>query len=199
MICCYCDISKKNMCVGKIENTYFYNRTNEYTLPDDKYRTYVSYLLLKQMVAKIYNLNLDKIDIVRDKNNKPQIKDNGFCFNISHSKNIVAIVVDDNPIGIDVEQLRKTDLRVVAKYFDTMSPQIQNSIYPDEEYTKQWTIYESQLKLFGSQQLLMQNKTKVFTHSFTLSDSADTKYHLSVSSSNPFDNIEIVQINNPKI
>ena len=195
MICWYCDISEKKICVENIKNTYFNTRANEYKLSDDKYRTFVSYLLLKQMVSKIYNLDLDNISIVRDKNNKPIVAVNCFYFNISHSNNIVAVAIDDSSIGIDVEKPRKIDMRVVAKYFDTMRPQLLNEKSADDEYTKQWTIYESKLKLFGSRQLLSENKNNIRTHSTIIYDSFGTSYHLSASTLKCFDDLKPMKFN----
>lgn len=165
--------------IGVVKNAYFEKRISEFRLAQDKFRTYISYLLLKEL-AKKHGFDLDSIEITRDKNGKPVAKNNEFCFNISHSGMIVVVAIDDENIGVDIEQKRPFNPRVAEKFFADKIDEISNAIDSDIEFTKQWTIYEAQLKFYGSVELLRLN-SKPNTISTNLSDSNTNQYIMTIA------------------
>ena len=51
-------------------------------------------------------------------NGKPVLKENiGIYFNLSHSGRYVAGVFSDSEVGIDVEQIRKGQMKVAERFF----------------------------------------------------------------------------------
>ncbi len=178
MIIAYTDTANNRQEIGKVENEYFSTRISEYSRIQDKYRTYVSYLLLKELAKKI-GFDLDNIQIIRDENGKPHAKNNEFYFNIAHSGNIVVVAIDDEEIGVDIEYKRPFDLRIAEKFFSDQIETISNSPQSDIEFTKQWTIFEASLKYYGSIELLRKN-VKPNVVSTNLCDNA-IKYILTVA------------------
>ena len=71
-------------------------------------------------------------------------------FNISHCDDAVARVVDDAPVGVDVESIHRYDSALLPR---TMSAEEQLLIaaarHPAEAFIKLWTMKESVLKLTG--------------------------------------------------
>ncbi len=71
---------------------------------------------------------------------KPYIKD--IYFNISHSHNMIAIIISNEECGIDIEYLNPNkDITQLKNRFN-----IEN----DEEFYKQWTRKEAYLKKIGT-------------------------------------------------
>lgn len=63
--------------------------------------SYLSWLFLKEIVLKEYNLNVDELNLSYNEYNKPLFKE--FFFNISHSNNVIAIGISNKEIGVDVQ------------------------------------------------------------------------------------------------
>jgi hypothetical protein len=74
------------------DNIKYPNIYNEYINIDKKKKKIISYLLKKYISNK---------DIVY-KNDKPYFKDSDLFFNISHGKDCVVLITDNNEIGIDI-------------------------------------------------------------------------------------------------
>lgn len=95
----------------------------------------------------------DKLNIAEDRYGKPYLVDYpNVYFSISHTKGVIACAISDNPVGIDIESIRKPDLRVVEYYF---SQQEQKYIFADNEklnirFTEVWTKKEAFLKFLGT-------------------------------------------------
>lgn len=68
-------------------------------------------------------------------------------FNISHCKNGLAVVVDDKPIGIDIESFREPTPALVQK---TMNETEAAQIHSTEDFIRFWTMKEAVLKLRGT-------------------------------------------------
>lgn len=72
----------------------------------------------------------------------------GPFISISHCKSAIAVAVGRNPIGIDVESIRKLDDALIRK---TMNQQEQASIFasasPELEFIRYWTRKEAYVKM----------------------------------------------------
>ena len=71
----------------------------------------------------------------------------GKFFNISHSKGIVALVISDRNIGIDLEVIRPVN-KELKEYVSSKDEK--KFIHDDETFFKIWTNKESLLKCMGS-------------------------------------------------
>ena len=116
----------------------------------DKYLCAKSFLILKEMLLKEFNLNnIPKFSY--NKNQKPYFKEYpNIHFNISHCKSGIACAVSNSPIGIDIEEINLYDdikENVLSKE-ELQAIKISKS--PNEEFTKFWTMKESYLKLIGT-------------------------------------------------
>ena len=86
-------------------------------------------------------------------NGKPVLKENiGIYFNLSHSGRYVAGVFSDSEVGIDVEQIRKGQMKVAEHFFcpeEYLALQKGKMKKADCYFTELWTRKESYIKAVG--------------------------------------------------
>ena len=68
-------------------------------------------------------------------------------FNISHCKAGIAVAVDGQPIGIDIEAIRHAEPDLIER---TMNGQEQQQIRSDRDFTRLWTRKEAVVKAQGT-------------------------------------------------
>ncbi len=111
----------------------------------DKENCVISYLLLKKALK---NFGIESFEILIGENGKPFLKDNeNVFFNISHTGSGVAVVVDENPVGIDVQDILEVRNAIIERCFSEKEKElIFNSASPEKEFTRLWTLKESAVK-----------------------------------------------------
>lgn len=129
----------------KIEN--FLNK-------EDKIRTLIGEMLIRSIIVN--ELKIKNNEMIFDKNGygKPYLKGYPIInFNISHSNDFVVCIIDDKPIGIDIEQVKQIEYRDIAKNFFTTSEYNyifkQNLESEINKFYKIWTLKESYIKCKG--------------------------------------------------
>ena len=104
--------------------------------------------LLLQKVLALYHMQDSQVYI--GEHGKPMVE--GLEFSLAHSGNIVICAVSDEPIGCDVEKLRKAPNGVAERYFSD-SERGYLSRFSGEEYDRAffrlWTMKESYVKMTG--------------------------------------------------
>lgn len=82
---------------------------------------------------------------------KPFIADReDICFSLSHCRNGAACVVDNMPVGVDIESIRTYNPLLAQKILnDNEMLAVESSARPDIEFIRMWTMKESYLKLTG--------------------------------------------------
>ena len=176
----FCDITNMQYNGEAILSAHFLRRFNEYQQEKDRLRVFVSYQILKKLLAE-KNVELDKLKIVT-KNNKPEFDETnlGLHFNISHSGNIVAVALCDCPVGIDVQIEKTPNIKLCEKYFGKAETQkILKCKNPNLAYAKRWAEYESFYKLYGNLNAPKTHK-KVKTILKQIKDKNDNQYALCI-------------------
>jgi 4'-phosphopantetheinyl transferase len=80
----------------------------------------------------------------------PYLED-GPYFSISHCKQGIAVVVSDQPVGIDIEGMRKVDDGLVRKTMNTQEQaQIAAAANSEQEFIRLWTRKEAYVKMLGT-------------------------------------------------
>lgn len=110
----------------------------------------LAYLLLKRALKEVYGIEGNP-EMVEQEGGKPMLKNHPeIHFNLSHCKSAVACVVGDEPVGVDIERVRKYD-ESLARY--TMNEQelqeIEASTDKSHAFIRLWTRKEAVLKLTG--------------------------------------------------
>ena len=88
-------------------------------------------------------LNRD-VTIAHDSNSKPYIAENKSFISISHSKNMVAVMVAEQNLGIDIEQITARTTKVRHKF---LTGNELDWCKTDTEHTLVWTVKEAAYKL----------------------------------------------------
>lgn len=97
-------------------------------------------------ILKGKGIERTKSDIVLNGNGKPIFKGGFPCFNISHSKNFIAVGISDTEIGVDIEEYRDALKRVAQKI--CAQPEL-DAIPQDEKddyLLKKWVMSEAYAK-----------------------------------------------------
>ena len=125
------------------------DKINKILKPKDKKLSILSRYLLINILSQNYNINYNNLNIKYNKYNKPII--NNLYFNISHSHDYSVVVTSNNPIGVDIEKIRKVNLNII-NYFCTNKEKkyILNS---ENIYKNLFEIYclkEAYIKMLGT-------------------------------------------------
>ena len=116
---------------------------------------YISFEIWQDILRDILRRKFSYIEAVveRDVKGKPFVSNIPGChFSISHSGRMIAIAVDVMPIGVDIERMRKVNLKIVERFFS--KGDIKNFYEVSKEdrlqyFFKMWTQKESYVKCIG--------------------------------------------------
>lgn len=125
------------------------NETLLYIIKNPKKEKHEQY---KHKCIKDYSLYIQynkDIEILKNENGKPYIKDNPFYFNISHSHDYYLIVCSCFPIGIDIEKRKERNYRLLAKRYYTSSEQEYVDKNGKQGFFDIWSMKESYTKYLG--------------------------------------------------
>lgn len=96
----------------------------------------------------ILNKMLDRYAEIRHtKSGKPYLKNDSRFISISHSPNMVAVMLSGNKLGIDIEQIRPRTTKVRTKFLTVAEF---DWCKTDEEHTFVWTVKEAAYKLIDN-------------------------------------------------
>jgi 4'-phosphopantetheinyl transferase len=118
-----------------------------------KLQTVAGELLARYSVGQYLGTPFQEINLVFGEKGKPHISNlKNVHFNISHSGHYVVCAVANQEIGIDVERIRKVNIRIAERFFS--ETEIRDLVKLGETERMQyfitlWTIKESYLKAIG--------------------------------------------------
>ena len=95
-------------------------------------------------------MHIGEMEFLYNEHGKPYIEGGPF-FSISHCKEAIAVALDDQPIGIDIESIRRFDPELVTRTM-SLSEQtlIATSVHPERAFIRLWTQKEAILKMQGT-------------------------------------------------
>ncbi len=187
-----CEINIEDLKKGLPNNCILH--CEKYKHKDDLIRSLYGWNLLLLALKKEFNIDLFDTEIRFNEFNKPYIKNkifnNDVYFNISHSKNIVAVIISNVECGIDVQEI-KVDINQKA-----FAKKIGASNYSLESLIERWTKIEAYYKQKGTG--IVYNRLDqvqlIDVGTLKLCDLLKNIYYLSYA---PVDeNIKMIYINN---
>lgn len=104
-----------------------------------------AYYLLSKLLEE-YNVSLEGLTF--SESGKPFLN-NGLYVSISHSGEYVCAAVSNKPIGIDIEEIRDFDLKIINRVFSKSEQKYILKKNVNERFFTLWTIKESIIKLEG--------------------------------------------------
>lgn len=129
-------------------------RFSLYTNLRSKLQSLAGEVLARYATGKYAGKSFNLSEMKTGKNGKPYFTDQEHIhFNISHSGHYIVCAVNNTNIGIDVERIRKVNLRIAERYFSPkeLHDLLQLSDTESMEYfIRLWTIKESYLKAKGT-------------------------------------------------
>ena len=121
-------------------------KARKYKMLEDKKACAMGYYLLCQGLKEEYGI--EEIELTYNEYGKPYLKGNkNIYFNISHTKHLVACVISDTEVGVDIEEIRKYNPIIKDKI---LSDEEKNNIKDDKDVIKYWTIKEAVCKCEGT-------------------------------------------------
>lgn len=120
---------------------------------EDSQRALFSELLIRTIAMEKLRIDNGKIQFEKNEYGKPFLKGfPEFCFNLSHSGEWVVCAIDDEAVGIDVEEINHIDLKISDRFFsEEESADIRSK--PASEQLQYffdiWTLKESYIKAWG--------------------------------------------------
>lgn len=114
--------------------------------------------IIDKVAREVFNIENSTLEIV---NNKPRFKYSTVHFSISHSKNIVLVAFDKNPVGVDVEFMKERNFNEIFARYNYRKENISKELF-----YKFWTEYEAAIKLQGTPKTKV---TNIFEKEFMLS------------------------------
>lgn len=81
----------------------------------DKKRTVAGEMLARRMISEYCNVMCEDIYFETGCYGKPNVKELGVEFNISHSEEMVVCAISDNAVGIDVEMIQPIGINILRK------------------------------------------------------------------------------------
>ncbi|MBR5565590.1 MAG: 4'-phosphopantetheinyl transferase superfamily protein [Roseburia sp.] len=106
-------------------------------------------LLLEHALSE-HGMQGKNLTFLKNTDGKPFIAEYPeFHYNLSHSKEYVVLVVDECPVGIDIEELRMGYQKLATRFFSLEEVAVLKEHWSDDLFTKLWTRKESYLKATG--------------------------------------------------
>ena len=165
------------------------NIESDYTDKSLKEISKKAWTYLFDILKNDYNIEISKKDIIYNNNKKPYKKENKKYFNISHSRNMIAIVISDLECGVDIEYIDYT--KDISKLLNKVLSQKELEMYniskiKQEFFYEIWTKKEAYYKMLGTG-LVYNNLNKDINNnclkSYILEDKSD-KYYISIAQDN---------------
>lgn len=114
---------------------------------DKKLRLYAE-LLMRVVIHQDLNVENDDIEFETNSYGKPYLINNqDYPFNLSHTNNMVAVAISNNPVGVDIEKIKEIEMGIAKRFFTEHElnyiEKFQDKIY------EIWTKKEAYLKYIG--------------------------------------------------
>ena len=127
-------------------------RLDNYKSDMDKKLGLYADLLVRVAICQDLNIENSDIEFGTNDYGKPFLTSNqDYYFNVSHTHNMIAAAISNNPVGVDVEEIKEIDLGIAKRFFTGQEQNYidksQNNIY--ERFFEIWTKKEAYIKCTG--------------------------------------------------
>lgn len=111
----------------------------------------VGKIIVSYAISKYYNIPSSDLIFSKTELGKPFLKNHpNIHFNISHSGDMVACIIADYPVGIDIQKIRSYNQKIAERVCNEKEfKKIENSSDKSLEFIKIWTQKEAVIKRDG--------------------------------------------------
>ncbi len=187
--------------------SYMHSDILKYKQEKGKTERLIGKILLYEILKKTNNSKLIK-NIEKDSFGRPYFnKTKNIDFNISHAGGYVACaLIKNGVIGIDIEKIRNIKIeRFQNKFNKSIWDNITNSLNPQSDFFKYWTILESVLKADGQglkgglKKVVYNNTNNTVIHNNNIWNirelNIDKNFFFHICSNKNIDNIKLEKFN----
>ena len=103
----------------------------------------------------------EDILFLKDGFGKPYISNYSKHVSLSHSGNMIAAIVSDNPTGIDIERISAKTVELKDKFADDKELDLKNEEEDPVFFTRLWTIKEAVYKAYGKKQVKFKEQINI--------------------------------------
>ncbi len=119
----------------------------------DRLRGLWSALLVRALICRDLEIPNHEVRLARGPRGKPFLPSHpSYHFNASHSGNWILAATSDRPVGVDIEEIRPTDLAIANSYFSQAEAEALNALPEPQRlgfFFSLWVLKESYLKATG--------------------------------------------------
>jgi 4'-phosphopantetheinyl transferase len=123
-----------------------YKRKNDFEL------NLCTHVLLRILLNRFYQYDLKQITYRKNLYGKPYIRQENIHFNISHSNQWGVCVIDDTPVGVDIEEIIPLDVDSMIKCFSEVEQKALLQMSKADQiqaFYRLWVLKESYIKKLG--------------------------------------------------
>lgn len=125
------------------------DRIGKISLKKSRLQSVAAGLLLEHALSE-HGMQGKNLTFLKNADGKPSIAEYpDFHYNLSHSKAYAVLVIDECPVGIDIEERRFGYQKLAARFFSVEEAEVLKEHWSDDLFTKLWTRKESYLKATG--------------------------------------------------
>ena len=118
----------------------------------DKKLSLYSEIAVRAIICQTLNVSNHEIVFVQTQYGKPYLEGYPDChFNLSHTRNAIAVIISDKPAGVDIEKIAAADLQIAKRFFtENEAAYIETTdIGKDKRFYEVWTKKEAYIKYKG--------------------------------------------------
>lgn len=159
---------------------------------------------VRMLASCFLKIGCDELILKKGKYGKPYIEnDKCFHFNLSHTDCAVVVAVSDEEVGVDVEKIKRVDLKVSNRFFSNAEKEFIN-LTPERtnnRFFEIWTRKEAYVKCSGKGFHLPFDSFNVLEDKISerIKSIYIDGYVISVCGENVCDNFEVIKLNESQI
>lgn len=170
----------------------------------DKKLSLYAELLVRIMACSILGIDNEGIKFDKLEYGKPFIKNYpDFHYSITHTRNAVVVAVSDKPVGVDIERIRKAEIKIANRFFVSNEQTFINQITDESDirFFEVWTKKEAYIKCIGKGLSMPLNTFNVLDEAISqrMISFVKDNYIISVCVECPFKKYEVIEINETQL
>ncbi len=153
-------------------------RIKQFTSDIDRKLSLYADLFIRMIICQKFGITNDEIIFGKGAYGKPFVVNfPNFHYNLSHTRNAIAVAISCNEIGIDIEKINNNHKEIAARFFteDEYQYIYCTKAYQDRRFYEIWTMKEAYIKCIGKGLSMQLNSFTVLNSNSDLKCSSSFK------------------------